>query len=84
MGKDSFDIVKLNGSNNFHLRKFAVQNVIDFKGLTEALVPKADATPNEPKLTDAEKLAKAKAVISLSVETHIYSHIQNAKSALEI
>lgn len=83
MPKD-FDIVKLNGSDNYHLWKFAVKNVIDFQGLTNALIPSSTLTPDVATMTDAAKLAKAKALISLSVETHIYAHIQTATSALEI
>lgn len=83
MGKD-FDIIKLSGSDNYHLWKFAITNVMEFKGLSDAIKPKSATTPNEPKLTDAPKLAQAKALISLSVETHIYAHIQTASSAIEI
>lgn len=41
-------------------------------------------TPNVAVMTDAAKLAKSKALISFRVDTHIYAHIQSAKSALEI
>lgn len=83
MGKD-FDVIKLKGSENFHTWKFAITNLIDFQGLSEALVCAKPTEPNTAKMEDASKLAKAKAIISLSVETHIYAHIQSAKSALEI
>ncbi|XP_031634735.1 uncharacterized protein LOC116348025 [Contarinia nasturtii] len=83
MGKE-FDIVKSKGSENFHSWKFAIENVLAFQELSTALKPASTLTPNIAVLTDAAKLAKAKAIISLSVETHIYVHIQTAESALEI
>lgn len=85
MGKE-FDIVKLSGSENYHLWKFAITNVMDFRGLSDALVMvKEEDGENEViKLKDASKCAQAKALLSLSVETHIYAHIQTATSAFEI
>lgn len=83
MGKE-FDIVKLNGSDSYHVWKFAVQNVIDYNGLSDALVASSSLTPNTAKMTNGEKLGKAKTIISLSVEAYIYAHIKSAGSALEI
>lgn len=83
MGKD-FDVVKLTGSDNYHLWKFAITNVLAFKGLSDALVAKSKDEPNVSKMTDDTKLGQAKALISLSVETHIYAHIQTAETTLEI
>lgn len=85
MGKE-FDIVRLSGSENYHLWKFAITNVMDFRGLSDALVMvKEEDGENEViKLKDASKCAQAKALLSLSVETHIYAHIQTATSAFEI
>lgn len=81
---EHFDIVKLNGFDNYHLWKFAVQNVIDFQSVSDALIIQNNAAPNVAVMTDEAKLAKAKALISLSVEIHIYAHIQPVTSALEI
>lgn len=78
----NFDIAKLTGSDNYHL--FAITNVMQFKGLSDAIVVAKENAPNVAKLTDATKLAQAKALISLSVGTHLYAHIQSATSALEI
>lgn len=83
MGKD-FDNVKLSGSDNYHLWKFSVKNVMDFQGLSNALVAASSLTPDTARLTDTDKLGRAKAKISLSVETHIYAYIASASSALEI
>lgn len=83
MGKE-FNIVKLSGSDNYHVWKFAVQNLIDYEGLTEALAPASTLTPNVAKMEDGVKLAKAKGLLALSVETSVYAHISSATSALEI
>lgn len=39
MGKE-FDIVKLTGSDNYHTWKFAVENVLAFQDLSDALKPR--------------------------------------------
>lgn len=36
MGKD-FDIEKLRGSENYHMWRFAVENVLAFKGLSDCI-----------------------------------------------
>lgn len=83
MGKD-FDIIKLKGSENFHTWKFAVEAVFDFKGLGDALVPKATTTPTVPKESDDTKLTQAKALLKLAVEPHIYAHLEGCADALAI
>lgn len=83
MGKE-FNIVKLTGSDNYHVWKFAVQNLIDYEGLTDALEAVSSLTPNVAKMTDTAKLAKAKGLLALSVEPSVYAHITSATSALEI
>lgn len=82
---DKFEIMKLKGSENYHLWKFAIKNLLGYKGLSQALVV-ADATeaPNVAKLTDSSKLEQARAIVSLSVESNLYAHIEKASSALEI
>lgn len=79
-----FNIVKLTGSENYHLWRFAVKNLIDYEGLADALDAASSITPNVAKLTDVPKLAKAKTLLALSVESSVYAHISSATSALEI
>lgn len=83
MAKD-FDIVKLMGSDNYHMWTFAIKNVMAFKGLSKTLEPKSVEEPNVATETDGTKLEQAKALMSLSVEPQLYAHIQSSTSALEI
>lgn len=78
MAKD-FDIEKLRGSDNYHTWCFAIKNVLAMKELLKCIDDSED-----DRETDAAKLAKCKAIMSLSVETHIYVHIQACASAFEV
>lgn len=74
MAKD-FDIEKLKGSDNYHTWSFAIQNVLAIKGLEKCLT--GEETKDEKKTT-------CKAILSLSVETSIYVHIQKCETAVKI
>lgn len=76
MGKD-FDIEKLKGNENYHTWRFAISNLLEFKGLLKCI-----DTPVTEK--NEEKLSNCKTVLALSVEKHIYVHIQKCKTANEI
>lgn len=83
MGKD-FDITKLKGSENFHIWKFAIEAMFEFKGFGDTIVEKSVELPTVPKEDDPTKLTQAGALLKLSVEPHIYAHIQTCTSALDI
>lgn len=76
----SFKIEKLRGSDNYHTWRFAMKNVLALKSYEKCIVPVLGAAAE----TNATKLSECKALLSLSVEKHIYVHIQNSASALEI
>lgn len=76
MSKD-FDIEKLRGSENYHTWRFAIQNVLAYKGYSNCI--------SDPvRETDNSKLVNCKAILSLSVDTHIYVHIQKFNTASDI
>lgn len=76
-GKIENFIEKLKGSDNYHTWKFAATNFLEMNDL-EKCISESDTE------TDTKKLKKAKNLLSLSVESSIYVHIQNSTSALEI
>lgn len=76
MSKD-FNIEKLKGGDNYHTWSFAIKNVLTFKGLGNCIT-----TPVAEK--DETKLSSCKAILSLSVDSSIYVHIQNCVTAVEI
>lgn len=76
MAKD-FDIEKLKGNSNYHTWQFAIKNVLEYKGLIKCI---ADPVTE----TKEDKLTNCKAILALSVESHIYVHIQKCLSASEI
>lgn len=93
MGKE-FDFEKLKGSENFHTWKFAIENYLALKGMSNCIVHRADtpATSSSAAVvhaadlaeeSDTQKLMSAKAYLSLSVDTSIYGHIQNCTTALD-
>lgn len=88
MGKD-FDFEKLKGNDNYHTWCFAMRNYLTFKGYQDAIVrivvPSTSTTPAATKCKedDAEKCSKAQAILSLSVDTSIYVHINKCTNALE-
>lgn len=72
-----FQIEKLRGSSNYHTWKFAVTNYLEMQELEKCI--------DETKIgLDEKSLKKAKNILSLSVESSIFVHIQNAKTASEI
>lgn len=80
--KAEFAVEKLRGSENFHNWTFAIENLLQFKGLGNCLV-----LCNETQVaveTDPTKLIQAKSTLVLSVDPSLYVHIRNAKSAIEI
>lgn len=77
MSKD-FDLEKLRGSDNYYTWTFALENVLEYKGYSGCII--ADPVTE----TSVSKLTSCKALISLNVESHIYVHIRNCKSALEV
>lgn len=72
-----FDIEKLKGSENYHTWSFAVKNVMELKECGKC-IESANAE------TDVKKLSASKALLSLSVEKHIYVHIRSCTSAFDI
>lgn len=94
MGKE-LDFDKLKGGENFHTWKFAIENFLALKGLSNCIIHRTDteASSTAPavayaagiaKEEDANKLRSAKAYVALSVDTSIYVHIQNCTTALDI
>lgn len=78
MAKD-FDIEKLRGSDNYHTWSFAIKNVLAMKELSKCI-----SSTVADRETNAAKLAKCKAILSLSVESHIYVHIQASETAYDV
>lgn len=76
MGK-GYEIEKLKGGQNFHTWQFAIKNVLALKGYAKCI---ESARAEE----DAEKQIACKAVLSLSVDTSIYVHIQSCDTAFGI
>lgn len=74
---NEFHIEKLKGSDNYHTWKFAITNHLEMNDLEKCILDSGTET-------DLKKLKKAKNLLSLSVESSIFVHIQNATSALEI
>ena len=75
MSKNLMEIEKLKGSTNYHSWCFAILCVIDCKGYRKCI---------DGSETDADKLTSCRGLIALSVETSIYPHIENSKTAKEI
>lgn len=73
----SYDVEKLRGSDNYHTWCFAIRNVLILKGYEKCIA-------SEETESNAIKLNSCRALLSLSVEKHIYVHIQNCTSALNI
>lgn len=65
-----FDIEKLKGNANYHAWSFAIQNLMAYKGFSKCITD-----PVTEK--DANKLANGKALLALSIDSHIYVHINN-------
>lgn len=83
MTSKDFSVEKLKGSENFHEWAFAMESYLAIKSYGDCIV--ADTTDtNAAKEKDAVKLAQAKGVLVLSIETSLYPHIRLCKSAIEI
>lgn len=67
---------RLKGSSNYHSWKFAIKNYLEMQDLDKYLETDDATVPKDKQ--------KAKNILSLSVESSVYVHIQNAKSAKEI
>lgn len=76
-----FHIEKLKGNSNYHTWKFAINNMLELNDLENCIETNATGVVIE---TDEKKLKKAKNLLSLSVDTSFFVHIQNANSAAEI
>lgn len=74
---DKVCIEKLKGSENYASWKYAIQALLEFSDLEKTILE----TGTE---TDATKLKKARAKIILSIESHLYVHIQECTTALTI
>lgn len=70
---------KLKGAANYHTWCFAAINVLTFNGYEKCI--HEDETKRE---TNADKLKNAKALLSLSVESSLYIHIQKCETAYDI
>lgn len=73
----SSSIEKLRGSENYHTWVFAMTSLLELNGLEKCILE----TNGE---TDADKIRKAKARITLNVDSAIYVHIQNAQTAADM
>lgn len=84
MSSRDFAIDKLRGSDNFNDWTFAMENYLSFKGYTDCITPKEEATPTIPKETEAKKLDAAKGLLVLCMESHLFPHVKVCKSAIEV
>lgn len=84
-----FEFSKLRGSDNFHTWSFAMQNYLTLKGYGDAIrrisIPATATTTATTGCaeSDTDKIAKAKAILSLSVDESIYAHIKKCTTALD-
>lgn len=89
MSKSDFTVEKLKGSENFHDWNFAMENYLALKGYTNCIIA-AESTTSEPVPPhtavekDSAKLAAAKAILVLSLESNLFPHVRKCKSALEV
>lgn len=92
MGKE-IDFEKLKGSENFHTWKFAMEIFLALKGFADCIVHKPNKTASgttEEVIYSADtaiekkKISGAKAYLVLGIETMLYIHIQNCRTALDI
>lgn len=72
-------IERLNGSDNFKTWQFAIQSLLEYHDLEKCIIPSStnEAIAEEK---DPDKLKKAKARITLSIDKHLYVHVQNCKT----
>lgn len=85
MGKD-FDIEKLKGHSNYHTWCFSMKNLVDYKGYGNCLNTVKDKDSNGMVCAEKEasKLTACKALLSLSVEKNIQTHIESCHSPLAV
>lgn len=80
MSKSDFNIEKLSGSENYHDWCFAVTNVLVLKGLKNCIVEKEEVAEGQP----ITKLDQARSILSLCVEKHLFIHIRDCKTSLDV
>lgn len=73
----SFNIEKLKGSENYHTWTFAIGNLLALKNYSQYI--ESDSSTD-----DAEKKLACKAILSLSVEKHLYVHIRSCDTPKKI
>lgn len=78
-----FTIERLKGASNYHNWTFAMENFLEAKGLGDSITPMKDDT-TKPKETDAAKLNKAKGFLVVGVDSQLYVHIRQYKSAFDM
>lgn len=78
-----FTIERLKGASNYHNWTFAMENFLEAKGLGDSITPMKDDT-TKPKETDADKLNKAKGFLVVGVDSQLYVHIRQYKSAFDM
>lgn len=71
------DLEKLKGSENYHTWEFAVRNILALKGYAGFI--DADTATD-----DSTKKNACKAILSLSVEKHLYVHIRGLDTPKKI
>lgn len=78
-----FVVEKLRGSENYHNWIFAMENLLQFKGLGNCIIP-SSADDNIAEETDVNKLVQAKSTLVLSIDPSLFVHVRNSRTALGI
>lgn len=83
MVKD-FELEKLNGHENYHTWAFVIKNLMDYKGYGNCLKLIVEKDVSICAEKNATKLTACKALVVLSVEKNLYTHITKCETALDI
>lgn len=79
-----FEIEKLKGHTNYHTWCFSLKNLLDYKGYGNCLKSLKEGAEVICAEKDASKMTACKALLSLSVEKNIQTHIESCNSPLEV
>lgn len=88
MSSKDFEVKKLKGHDNYHTWSFSVRNFIDYKGYGNCLKV-VETVVNDVKVSsckekDETKLIACRALLALSVDENIQTHIAACTTAIEI
>lgn len=76
-------IERLTGSQNYNTWSVAIRSLLEYHDM-EKCIEATSSDSTVAKETDPERLKKSKARIILSIDKHLYVHVQNCTSAIGI